>query len=319
MRLFGSDRIASIMERMGLKEGEVIQHPMITRSVERAQRKVEENNFGIRKRLLEYDNVMNQQREVDLHPPPECAPGRPDQGRHHRPGWTSSRRSWWRSTTTTATSRGCRTSSARSCWSICRSPPSGGRRRARTASAGRSIEAAATEFYQRKEEKLGGEIMARIEKMVVLQVIDEKWKDHLREMDDLKEGIHLRAYGQKDPLVEYKTEAFRMFMELLDIDRCETLNLVFKLFPAATQEEALRRRQQMRQPRQMTLSHETSTGMGLKAPAPPEVGEGTGAAATAARHRPAEKIQPVQVGKKPAVHDPCPCGSGKKFKHCHGA
>ena len=150
-------------------------------------------------------------------------------------------------------------------------------------------------------------------------MIDEKWRDHLREMDDLKEGIHLRAYGQKDPIVEYKTESFNMFVELLDIVSMETLNLVFKLFPAAPQEEALRRRQQMRQPRQMTLSHETSTGMGLKAPAPPEVGEGTGAAATASRHQPVEKIQPVQVGEKTGRNDPCPCGSGKKFKHCHGA
>jgi len=174
------------------------------------------------------------------------------------------------------------------------------------------------EFYRRKEERIGAENLSNLEKMVSLQVIDEKWRDHLREMDDLKEGIHLRAYGQKDPIVEYKTESFNMFVELLDLVSTETLNLVFKLFPAVPQEEVLRRRQQMRRPRQMTLSHEASTGMGLKAPAP-EVGEGTGAAAMAARPRAPEKIQPVQVGEKTGRNDPCPCGSGKKFKHCHGA
>jgi preprotein translocase subunit SecA len=178
---------------------------------------------------------------------------------------------------------------------------------------------AATEFYKRKEEKLGSELMASLEKMVVLQVIDEKWKDHLREMDDLKEGIHLRAYGQKDPIVEYKTEAFRMFMELLNIVNSEILTTVFRLFPAPSQQLPIRGPQR---PQQIRMSHDSSLGMGFQAnkePIPGAAGQQTPAGA---RHQgpagPPQKPQPVQVGEKIGRNDPCPCGSGKKYKQCHG-
>jgi preprotein translocase subunit SecA len=169
---------------------------------------------------------------------------------------------------------------------------------------------AAEEFYRRKEEKIGAEMMARIEKMVVLQVIDEKWKDHLREMDDLKEGIHLRAYGQKDPLVEYKTEAFRMFMELLDMMNTEIITTVFKLFPAPAQAVPVRGPQR---PQQVHLTHDSALGMGFQAnkePVPGAAGEPGGA-------KPG-KPQPIHVGEKIGRNDPCPCGSGKKYKQCHG-
>jgi preprotein translocase subunit SecA len=308
MRLFGSERIASIMERMGLKEGDVIQHRMITRSVERAQKKVEENNFGIRKRLLEYDNVMNQQREViysrrrkalvsdrvkddilDLLD--EYAQKLVE--KHYDAGDLDGLKEEVR---------------AQLLVDLVLAPqqfqdigPDG---------VAKEIIAAAIEFYRRKEEKLGPEIMAQLEKMVVLQVIDEKWKDHLREMDDLKEGIHLRAYGQKDPLVEYKTEAFRMFMDLLDLMNTEILTSVFRLFPAAVQQMPSRVAQ--RPPQQIRLSHDSALGMGFQAnrePIPGAAGEGPPQAG---------KAQPVRVGEKIGRNDPCPCGSGKKFKHCHG-
>ncbi|HTY59297.1 MAG TPA: preprotein translocase subunit SecA, partial [Bacteroidota bacterium] len=227
MRLFGSDRIASIMERMGLKEGEVIQHSMITRSVERAQRKVEENNYGIRKRLLEYDNVMNQQREVIYTRRRSALLGDRLKDevldlvdtfaakvveRYYEEADIAGLRDELRTQLLLDTNFTPEEFRAKG--------PDGLRA---------AINAAAAEFYRRKEERLGAEIMGRIEKMVVLQVIDEKWKDHLREMDDLKEGIHLRAYGQKDPLVEYKTEGFRMFMELIDLIDTEIATTVFKL------------------------------------------------------------------------------------------
>jgi preprotein translocase subunit SecA len=315
MRLFGSERIAGIMERLGLKEGDVIQHPMITRSVQRAQKKVEENNFAIRKRLLEYDNVMNQQREViygrrrhallgerlreDIMGMVEEAAGKLVE-KYYPEGELEPLREALRTNFLVDLKLDQK----------------------RWQDLGQEgvlqeVLADAKEFYRRKEERIGAEALSGLEKMVSLQVIDEKWRDHLREMDDLKEGIHLRAYGQKDPIVEYKTESFNMFVELLDIVSAETLNLVFKLFPAVPQEEAMRRRQQMRRPRHVTLSHESSTGMGLKAP---EVGEGTGgASAVSSRPQAAEKTAPVQVGEKTGRNDPCPCGSGKKFKHCHGA
>jgi preprotein translocase subunit SecA len=305
MRLFGSDRIASIMERMGLKEGEVIQHSMITRSVERAQRKVEENNFGIRKRLLEYDNVMNQQREViysrrrralvsdrikddimDLLD--EYAQKLID--KYYNDGEIEGLKNELR---------------AQLLVDLQITPdrfqeigPDGVRQ---------DIVKAATEFYRRKEEKLGSEIMAKIEKMVVLQVIDEKWKDHLREMDDLKEGIHLRAYGQKDPLVEYKTEGFRMFMELLDLVNSEIITTVFRLFPAQPEQLPLRT---MQRPQQMRTTHDSALGMGFQANKEPVAGGQSPAKAG--------KPQPIHVGEKVGRNDPCPCGSGKKYKQCHG-
>jgi preprotein translocase subunit SecA len=311
MRLFGSDRIAGIMERMGLKEGEVIQHRMITRSVERAQKKVEENNFSIRKRLLEYDNVMNQQREViytrrrkalvaarikddvlDL--VDDYAQRLVD--KYYENGEVQALMDDLRSTLLVELP----ITPAR--WQEI--GPVGVRD---------EIIKAATEFYHRKEEKLGPEMMAQIEKMVVLQVIDEKWKDHLREMDDLKEGIHLRAYGQKDPLVEYKTEAFRMFMELLEQVNAETVTSVFRLYPAGQQQLPLRGPQR---PQQMHTAHDSADGMGLRAGrASGQEGDMAPQADPASR---AGKQQPITVGDKTGRNDPCPCGSGKKYKQCHG-
>jgi preprotein translocase subunit SecA len=299
------------MQRMGLQEGEVIQHSMITRSVERAQRKVEENNYGIRKRLLEYDNVMNQQREViytrrrralvsdrikddimDLLD--EYALKLVES--HYDQGDLDGLKDEVRSQL------------------LVDLPLSPDQFQKLGKDGVKSeIVKAASEFYRRKEEKLGTEMVAKIEKMVVLQVIDEKWKDHLREMDDLKEGIHLRAYGQKDPLVEYKTEGFRMFMELLDLISTEIVTTVFKLFPA--QAEPIPLRGPARPPQQVRLTHEAGTGMGFQANREPAPG-----AAGPQEQSPAKagKPQPIQVGPKTGRNDPCPCGSGKKYKHCHG-
>jgi preprotein translocase subunit SecA len=173
---------------------------------------------------------------------------------------------------------------------------------------------AATAFYRRKEERLGAAQMALLEKMVALQVIDSKWKDHLREMDDLKEGIHLRAYGQKDPLIEYKAEAYRMFVELIDMINTETLNLVFKLFPTPAQEFPLRQRPRAPRPEEMMLQHRSAIGMGFEANREPVSGVQAGRQS----QQPQAKPQPVRVGEKIGRNDPCPCGSGKKYKHCHG-
>ncbi len=312
MRLFGSDRIAGIMERMGLKEGEVIQHRMITRSVERAQKKVEENNFGIRKRLLEYDNVMNQQREViytrrrkalvadrikddilDL--VEEHAQKLVD--KYYEDGEIQGLQDELRVDLL-----------------VDLSVPADRWQEIGPDGVRQEIVKAAIEFYHRKEEKLGIPMMAQIEKMVVLQVIDEKWKDHLREMDDLKEGIHLRAYGQKDPLVEYKTEAFQMFMTLLDQISVEAVTTVFRLFPAPSQQLPIRgpRRQQ-----QMQVTHDAADGMGYQANREPVAGDGSGSRSSDHPSR-AGKPQPVHVGEKVGRNDPCPCGSGKKYKQCHG-
>jgi preprotein translocase subunit SecA len=316
MRLFGSERIAGIMERLGLKEGEVIQHPLITRSVERAQRKVEENNYGIRKRLLEYDNVMNQQREViytrrrrallesriredilDL--VDETAQAMVE--KHYGEGDLEGLRNDVRSTFLTDIDLTQEQF-----------------QKLGVDGVASEVVKAATEFYRRKEEKLGTSMMSTIEKMVVLQVIDERWKDHLREMDDMKEGIHLRAYGQKDPLLEYKTEAFRMFTELLGMVNTEIAGTVFKLFPAEAQPVPLRGPQR---PQQIRLTHDSATGMGFQPNREPVAGAAATPGETPRMPLPRQapqKPQPIHVGEKVGRNDPCPCGSGKKYKQCHG-
>jgi preprotein translocase subunit SecA len=308
MRLFGSDRIASIMERMGLKEGEVIQHSMITRSVERAQRKVEENNYGIRKRLLEYDNVMNQQREVIYVRRRNALLGERLKDEVLDLVDTFALKAvekYYEEADIAGLQLELRTQLLLDMNFTPEEFRAKGPDGLRAA-----INAAAAEFYKRKEDRLGAEIMGRIEKMVVLQVIDEKWKDHLREMDDLKEGIHLRAYGQKDPLVEYKTEGFRMFMELIDLIDTEIVTTVFRLFPAQAQELPIRGPQ--RPPQAVRTTHDSAVGMGFQANREPVPG--------AAGQDPARggKPQPVHVGSKVGRNDPCPCGSGKKYKQCHG-
>jgi preprotein translocase subunit SecA len=159
-------------------------------------------------------------------------------------------------------------------------------------------------FYNKKESMLGPELMARLERYATLSVIDHKWKEHLREMDDLKEGIGLRAYGQKDPLVEYKTEAFKLFVILLEEIRNDTVSFTFKFFPQAPEEVQNRRR---RQPSRMTEIKQSTDRIGMTANRPSGGGEER-----------AGKPQPIQVAEKVGRNDPCPCGSGKKYKHCHG-
>jgi preprotein translocase subunit SecA len=315
MRLFGSERIARIMERMGLQEGEVIQHPMITRSVERAQRKVEENNYGIRKRLLEYDNVMNQQREVIYARRRHALLG--EQLRddiydllqdsvekivraHYSDGDLEAIRNEVR---------------ARFLTELILTPE-------QFQTLGESgvveeIVKAAREFYRRKEEQIGQELMATLEKMVMLQVIDSKWRDHLREMDDLKEGIHLRGYGQRDPLVEYKTESFKMFMELMDLIANDALDMVFKLYPERMEELPAQRARRPVRREEMTLTHDSALGAGFAGNKEP-VSAASGPQRTQ-EPRAGQKVQQIRVAPKIGRNDPCPCGSGKKYKNCHGA
>ena len=258
LRLFGSDRIAGIMERMGLQEGEVIQHSMITKSIERAQKKVEENNFGIRKRLLEYDNVMNQQREVIYAKRRHALLGERLKDdifsmlsdfidelveEHYEQGNLALLRDALRV-------------------NLLVDFPITPEQFQTLGKDGVKAEAVkyASEFYRRKEEKIGAEIMGNVERLAMLQVIDVRWKEHLREMDDLKEGIHLRAYGQKDPILEYKGEAFNMFIEMIGMINREALNLVFKLFPETTEQMPMPRARRPLHREQLTMTHDAATG-----------------------------------------------------------
>jgi preprotein translocase subunit SecA len=309
MRLFGSERIAAIMQRMGLQEGEVIQHRMITRSVERAQKKVEQNNFAIRKRLLEYDNVMNQQREVIYARRKGALAGErlKNQILEMLEEWAENVAKRYYDD---AEIDQFREHVRRILLVDVDIPPERWEMLGVDGLTNEIIEKA-TEFYERKEEQLGSELMADLERIATLQVIDVKWKEHLREMDDLKEGIHLRAYGQKDPLMEYKGEAYRMFVETIETIGEETLSLVFKAFPQTEAQLPAQRGGRPVREQEMQTIHQSSMGMGLK--------QARGAAGQQGQpQQTGQKQQPIQVGEKVGRNDPCPCGSGKKYKQCHG-
>lgn len=299
MRLFGSDRISSVMEKMGLKEGEVIQHPLISRSVERAQKKVEENNFSIRKRLLEYDNTMNSQREVIY-----TKRNRALQGDRLKSEIFDLLEEYIDQLIEqhfeNVEADLLREELLMKLLVDVKIEPEEFEKLGKDGLKEKLL-SAAKEFYNKKEQMLGSELMARLERYAMLSVIDSKWKEHLREMDDLKEGIGLRAYGQKDPLVEYKAESFKLFVSLLEQIRNDVVSFTFKFFPQAPGEVQQQRRQPITR---MTESKAVTTNIGLQQrPGSPQV---------------AGKLQPIQVAEKVGRNDPCPCGSGKKYKQCHG-
>ncbi|MGA9291623.1 MAG: preprotein translocase subunit SecA [Ignavibacteriaceae bacterium] len=303
MRLFGSDRISNVMSRMGIKEGEVIQHPMITKSVERAQKKVEENNFAIRKRLLEYDDTMNQQREVIY-----TRRNRALQGDRLKSQIFDLLEDYLHDVVeryfNDVLVDNLKEEILHNLLVEVNLEATDFESLGKDGIVDRIMESAKT-FYNKKESMLDSEMMARLERYATLSVIDHKWKEHLREMDDLKEGIGLRAYGQKDPLVEYKTEAFKLFLTLLEEIRNDTVSFTFKFFPQAPEEVQNRRR---RQPSRMVETKQSADRMGIT----------TNRSADDGNEQRAGKPQPVQVGEKIGRNDPCPCGSGKKYKHCHG-
>jgi preprotein translocase subunit SecA len=298
MRLFGSDRISSVMERIGIKEGEVIQHPMISKSVERAQKKVEENNFAIRKRLLEYDNTMNSQREVIYTRRKKALQG--DRLKSEILGLMEEMvDEIVEKNFEDVNVAGIREQVLQGLLVDIKLESEEFESLDIDGVKKRIIDSA-NDFYKRKEEMLGSELMARLERYAVLSVLDHKWKEHLREMDDLKEGIGLRAYGQKDPLIEYKGEAFKLFVELLSQIRNESVSFAFKFFPQAA-EEVQRRRTA---PTRMMESKQSTENIGLSNRPPQTNPEG--------------KVQTIRVENKVGRNDPCPCGSGKKYKQCHG-
>jgi preprotein translocase subunit SecA len=299
MRLFGSDRISSVMERIGIKDGEVIQHPMISKSVERAQKKVEENNFAIRKRLLEYDNTMNSQREVIYAKRQKALQG--DRLKSEiLMQMEEIIEEIIEKNFDTVNVIGIKEQVFQSFLVDVKLEPEEFETLGKEGII-KKITDATLDFYNRKEEMLGTQLMARLERYAILSVLDQKWKDHLREMDDLKEGIGLRAYGQKDPLVEYKTEAFKIFVDLLGEIRNEMVSFAFKFFPQAPDEVQQRKRQISGRIMERKQSTEN---IGLSTRAPQTNAEG--------------KVQTVRVENKVGRNDLCPCGSGKKYKHCHG-
>ncbi len=306
MRLFGSERISRVMEKLGIEEGEAIEHSMITSSVERAQKKVEENNFGIRKRLLEYDNVMNQQREVIYDRRRQAL-----MGERIKDEIFDMAGSYVEKTVQKYYPEGdydgLRDEIQRTFTVLMDLTPE------KFQTLGEKglddyIMKLVHENYSRKEEKYGIDLIAQIERFAMLTVIDDKWKEHLREMDDLKEGINFRAYGQKDPLIEYKKDGFGLFVQMLEDISKDVINFVFKFTTQEQKVEVPQQRQKL--PQRMTTIKQSADGVGLKMT--PEQSDNM-----QSQPNDTKKI-PIKVGPKVGRNDPCPCGSGKKYKNCHG-
>jgi preprotein translocase subunit SecA len=272
---------------------------LISRSVERAQKKVEENNFSIRKRLLEYDNTMNSQREVIY-----TKRNRALQGDRLKSEIFDLLDEYIIALVDmyfeNVEADQIREELMMKLLVDIKIELEEFEKLGKDGLKEKLLNAA-KEFYNKKEQMLGSELMARLERYAMLSVIDTKWKEHLREMDDLKEGIGLRAYGQKDPLVEYKAESFKLFVSLLEQIRNDVVSFTFKFFPHAPGEVQAQRRQPVIR---MTESKAVTTNIGLQQkPSAAQV---------------AGKMQPIQVAEKVGRNDPCPCGSGKKYKQCHG-
>jgi preprotein translocase subunit SecA len=322
MRLFSGDRVAGVMSKLDIPEGEPISHSMITKAVERAQKKVEENNFAIRKRLLEYDDVMNQQREVIYNRRKAALRGERLKGELF--DYIDEMASEWFQTYQPNNEFDEFMNDVRTTL-LCE--PNITREEFKTISeeavVQRVVEAAEM-FYTRKEEMIGTEFLSKLERVAVLQTIDDKWREHLRQMDDLKEGIHLRSYGQKDPLMEYKKEAFELFVSLIREINKQSVNFSFKFFPQIIyrdqdgnivpppEENAQIPTVKRAAPRKLSFRRDEA---GIPAPrqempqaqAPAEAQAGEAKVQTHVREEP-------KIGR----NDPCPCGSGKKYKKCCG-
>jgi len=322
MRLFGGERIAGIMQKIKIPEGEPIQHSMITKSVERAQKKVEENNFGIRKRLLEYDNVMNQQREVIYSRRRHALMGERLKGEIFE--YVEDLATEWfedfkPENDIDGLKKAVRTNL------LCELNLSYQEfEKINQNECVKKILEVAEDFYRRKEELLGTDFLSQLERYAVLQTIDEKWRDHLREMDDLKEGIHLRSYGQKDPLLEYKGEAFKLFVELIKDINKEAVNFVFKFFPKVVEREIKVKQGGDGQQRLKNVSVMSTGNLSFQhsATAVPSF-VSSGASAQSADTQQDVGGRPLvktfrKTEKEIGRNEPCPCGSGKKYKNCHG-
>ncbi|MEE4216001.1 MAG: SEC-C metal-binding domain-containing protein, partial [Xanthomonadales bacterium] len=312
MRIFASDRMSLLMQRFGMKEDEAIEAGMLNRAIENAQRKVESHNFDVRKHLLDYDDVANDQRRVVYSQRNELmeADEIGDTIREMRhevfedvvsqfipPG--SIDEQWevpaleqalegefgidvpvgeWLKTDANVHEEVLRT----------------------------RIVDEVDKHFDAKEESTGPEVMRHFEKALMLNVLDQKWKDHLASMDYLRQGIGLRGYAQKQPMQEYKRESYEMFTQLLDNIKHEVIRVLARVQVKAEEDvEAVEEQRRTEAPMQFKHEQATSTGVGGGAAAP----EGEG-------QQPVEPF--VREGRKVGRNEPCPCGSGQKYKHCHG-
>ncbi len=312
MRIFASERVAGLMQKLGMEEGEAIEHPWVNKAIENAQRKVEGRNFDIRKQLLEYDDVANDQRKVIYEQRNDLMSSDDISDTVKNVRWDI---------VNGVINQYIAPQSLDEQWDV------KGLEEALAGEFGiamplqqwldeddalheetlrEKIVATLEQSYADKEAEVGGETMRHFEKAVMLQVLDGLWKEHLAAMDYLRQGIHLRGYAQKNPKQEYKREAFEMFEQLLDRIKNEVVGIVSRVQVRAEEDvEAIE--EQRRSSTQMEFQHAEASAMA-------EAGGGG-----PVNEAPPEPHQPfVRQGRKVGRNEPCPCGSGKKFKHCHG-
>jgi preprotein translocase subunit SecA len=340
MRIFGSDRISGLMQRLGLEEGVPIEHKMVTNAIARAQKQVEAQNFAVRKHLLEYDDVMNKQRESVYALRRELLEGKIRVTEEDEVDTREYLMTLAEELTESTVDRyaGHDIDPEDRDYDALRTALSEifGLEPAElegieldTLSADEmsdALWAIVLRKYESKEGLIPLEILRRVERDIMLQIVDAQWKDHLYSLDHLKEGIGLRGYGQRDPLVEYKKESFELFQAMKDRIEEEIVRYLWRLTPVVTDDAGASVPAPARPaPRRQQMT--------LNTPAPPSpfgaIASGTTATATAPRTAAAPR--PARTGGDDVVrqvkrdepkvgrNDPCPCGSGKKYKKCHGA
>jgi preprotein translocase subunit SecA len=338
MRIFGSDRIAGLMQRLGMEEGVPIEHKMVTNAIARAQKQVEAQNFSVRKHLLEYDDVMNKQRESIYALRRELLEGKihitDEDAVDTREYLITLAEELLDSTVETYAGADvdpeerdfdAMKQAVGEIYGIDPADLNGvdleGMRPEEITDA---LWAPILQKYETKETLVPTDILRRVERDIMLQIVDAQWKDHLYSLDHLKEGIGLRGYGQRDPLVEYKKESFALFQAMKDRVEEEIVRYLWRLTPVSGDDAAgagapIRPTQPRRPPQQLTLSSPQS------APPPSPFGAIRGNAPAQGTPRPArtggdDVVKQVKRDEpKVGRNDPCPCGSGKKYKKCHGA
>ncbi|MBF0254661.1 MAG: SEC-C domain-containing protein, partial [Candidatus Omnitrophica bacterium] len=324
MRIFGSDRIAGIMQKLGMEEGQSIQHPLVSRSIETAQTRVEGHNFDIRKELIKFDDVMNQQRLAIYGERRKIMEG--ENMREYYEGlWAEIIRDAAEGIAKAASTADDEEANRRiqSVADYLKSIFPFPVPREKLADADdfkETLLAAVRSFYDDKEKAFGATTLRHIERMILLEVIDSKWKDHLRNMDELREGIGLRAYGQKDPVVEFRQEGFMMFEEMTQKIKEDALSFVFRAHPVSPEElkTPASPASSPEGPR-VRLIHDSMAPMSAikkSAPGAPQAGGFSGSSPGPAQGAPAGTALPPR--NKVGRNEPCPCGSGKKYKKCCG-
>ena len=355
MRLFGSERIASVMDRLGFKEGEMIEHSMISKSIERAQKKVEENNFGIRKRLLEYDDVMNSQREVIYSKRRHALMG-------ERIGVDIANMIYDVSDSITATAKDNQDYESLDedlLRIFAMNVPFSEEEfvSTKTQDLSNRIADEAMASFKRKMDKLAQvafpvikqvyekqgkqyenilvpvtdgkrvfnvsthletaynteakAIVQAFEKQTLLYVIDDEWKEHLRQLDELRNSVQNASYEQKDPLLIYKLESFGLFKEMIDSMNRKVIAILMRgQIPVREPEQVKEARPQQRLDLSKYRTQKDEAG---------KVGGGNAQDPTKQDTREVQRVEPAHAEKKPGRNEPCFCGSGKKYKNCHGA